>query len=214
VASATTSSGNVVYRHKADPKRALDKRVANDVTLTLEPIAEWSGDPLAGGRQSAAKTGTEGVSPKSNDNSDAWMVGFTPQVSAAVWVGTGFNKPIFNSDGQPLYGANLPGQTWKLFMDTYLAGKPEMALPTKQLISSDGKVPTPTPTFTPVASSSAPTSKTPKPTFTVTSGFPTPTPTPTTTTPLPSPTKSSPTPTTSTSSPAPAGTGVVRSPGG
>ena len=64
-------------------------KVANDVGVTLAPIANWSGVPLADGRPSAAKTGTEGIQsgPASGQNSDAWMVGYTPQVSAAVWVG-------------------------------------------------------------------------------------------------------------------------------
>jgi membrane peptidoglycan carboxypeptidase len=135
---------------------------------------------------SAAKTGTEGVSPKSPNNSDAWMVGYTPQVSAAVWVGTGYNKSIFNSAGLPLYGANLPGQTWKLFMDTYLAGKPKMLMASDQMIDAHGDVPPPTPTYTPPPPPS--TSHTPSPTFSITSGFPTPTPTPTTTTPTTTPT--------------------------
>ena len=88
----------------------------------MKPIASYSGVGLANGRQSAAKTGTVGLDSKTTNNSDAWMVGFTPQVSAAVWVGTGLSKPIYNSDGSPLYGANMPGKTWKLFMDKYLSG--------------------------------------------------------------------------------------------
>ena len=51
------------------------------------------------------------------------MVGFTPQVSAAVWVGTRqLTKPIYDAHGKPMYGRDLPGRTWKLFMDTYLDG--------------------------------------------------------------------------------------------
>jgi membrane peptidoglycan carboxypeptidase len=174
VQKATSSDGEVVYSHSGSSRQGIDKRVANDVTLTLEPVAAYSNDALAGGRVSAAKTGTEGVSPKSNDNSDAWMVGYTPQVSAAVWVGTGYNRPIYNSAGLPLYGANLPGQTWKLFMDTYLAGKPNLPMATKQLIAENGGVPQPTPSFTPKPSPS--TSSSPKPTFSVTTGFPSPSP--------------------------------------
>jgi membrane peptidoglycan carboxypeptidase len=193
VQKATSSDGAVVYSHKAKSTQALDKKVANDVTLTMEPVAAWSNVPLADGRMSAAKTGTEGVAPKSPNNSDAWMVGYTPQVSAAVWVGTGYNKPIFNSAGLPLYGANLPGQTWKLFMDTYLAGQPKMQMASQQMIDTNGDVPAPSPTFTPTPT---PTSHTPKPTFSITTGFPSPTPPPSTSTPAPSPT---PTPTDSTS---------------
>jgi membrane peptidoglycan carboxypeptidase len=176
VDKATTSAGDVVYQHRSHAEQAIDKRVANDVTLTLKPVAAWSNDALDGGRESAAKTGTAGVSSNSANNSDAWMVGFTPQVSAAVWVGTGLREPIYNSAGQPLYGANLPGQTWKRFMDLYLANQPKLSLPDKQLIAANGEVPTATPTPTPTPSK---TSKTPKPTFSITTGFPTPTPPPT-----------------------------------
>jgi membrane peptidoglycan carboxypeptidase len=180
VQKATASDGEVVYTHHGSANQAIDKRVANDTTLTLEPIAAWSDDPLANGRPSAAKTGTEGITKKGSfDNSDAWMVGFTPQVSASVWVGTGLSKPIFNAAGQPLYGADLPGKTWKLFMDTYLAGKPALKLPSKQLIAANGGKPKPSPTFTPKPTQS----KTPKPTFSITSGFPSPTAAPSTSTP-------------------------------
>jgi membrane peptidoglycan carboxypeptidase len=177
VQKATSSDGAVVYAHKATSKQAIDRKVANDVTLTLEPVAAWSGDALANGRVSAAKTGTEGISPKSPNNSDAWMVGATPQVSAAVWAGTGYHKPIYNSAGLPLYGADLPGKAWKLFMDTYLAGKPKQHMATRQLIAANGSTLQPTPTYAPPPTTAAPTSNPPKPTFSVTTGFPTPTPT-------------------------------------
>ncbi|MDT4941402.1 MAG: hypothetical protein QOJ34_1491 [Pseudonocardiales bacterium] len=210
VQKAVGSDGSVVYTHKSDETQAIDEKVANDVTLTLEPIADWSGVPLAGGRVSAAKTGTEGISPTSPNNSDAWMVGYTPQVSAAVWVGTGYSRPIFNASGSPEYGSDLPGHAWKLFMDTYLAGKPNIPMATEQMIDAQGEVPPTTsaaPSTIPVTSSS---SSSAKPTFTVTSGFPssssrptptrtTPTPTPTRTTPTPTPTTPTPTPTTSAS---------------
>jgi membrane peptidoglycan carboxypeptidase len=180
VQKATASDGEVVYSHHSSAKQAIDKRVANDVTLTLKPVAAWSNDALSSGRESAAKTGTEGITKKnSTDNSDAWMVGYTPQVSASVWVGTGLSKPIYNANGQPLYGADLPGKTWKLFMDTYLAGKPMLKLATKQMIAANGSVPKPSPTFTPPPTKS----KTPKPTFSITSGFPSPSAPPSSSTP-------------------------------
>jgi membrane peptidoglycan carboxypeptidase len=155
VAQATDSNGNVVYRHQIAGERAIDGKVANDVTLTLKPVAAYSGDPLTGGRVSGAKTGTEGISGTTN-NSDAWMVGFTPQVSAAVWVGSGNSTvPIVNAAGRPEYGADLPGKTWALFMDTYLAGQPMLPMATKQLITGGQNESTPTPTPRSSASSSS-----------------------------------------------------------
>ena len=64
------------------------------------------------------------------------MVGYTPQVSAAVWVGSGNSTtPIVNAYGAPEYGRDLPGKTWALFMNTYLAGKPNLPMATKQMIT-------------------------------------------------------------------------------
>jgi len=181
VASAADSDGNVVYTHRGNTAQAFDPKVANDVTLTLEPIAAYSHFGLAGGRPSAAKTGTEG-NGKGRNNSDAWTVGFTPQVSAAVWVGSGDNGSIFNAQGNPEYGSDLPGRTWKLFMDTYLKDKPKLSLPDKQQITTTsghtaaqlGVTPTPGPTPTPDLSAATPT---PEPLATPTPS-PSPTPTP------------------------------------
>ena len=101
---------------------------------------------LSGGRPSAAKTGTEGIETGKHKggNSDAWMVGYTPQVSTAVWVGSGNSTtPIYNSYGAPSTAATCPGATWKMFMDTWLAGKPAQPLPTKQQIRHAGAARTP-----------------------------------------------------------------------
>ncbi len=166
VQKATDSGGDTVYQHKKDPARTIDPKVANDVTLTLEPVAAWSGDPLANGRVNAAKTGTEGI-PGTTQNSDAWMVGYTPQVSAAVWAGSGNSTtPIYNSFGAPEYGSDLPGKTWQLFMNTYLGGRANLPMATKQLIT--GGVST-----APVSPKPTPSTSAPKPSFSRSTGFPT-----------------------------------------
>ena len=161
VQTATAANGAVAYQHKSAPKRVIDKRVANDVTLAMKPIANYSGVDLADGRESAAKTGTEGVG-KGDNNSDAWMAGFTPQVASVVWVGTGYNRPIFNRYGKPLYGSGLPGKTWQRFMDGYLKHKKMKSLPDTQEIGTDGKnpgaEPTQQPTYTPTTPENTPSS--------------------------------------------------------
>lgn len=157
VQKVTTGTGAVIYQHKTTGSRALDPRVANDVTLTMQPVASWSNDPLANGRTNAAKTGTVGIqSSSAGANSDAWMAGFTPQVAAAVWVGSGNSTiPVVNSAGNPLYGANLPGRTWKLFMDTYLSSVPNTPMATTQQVGA--VVPTSAPPSTPTSAPSTPT---------------------------------------------------------
>jgi membrane peptidoglycan carboxypeptidase len=199
VQEVTDAQGHVLFRHKDSSRRAMDPRVANDVTLTLKPVAEFSGVALDG-RQSASKTGTEGIpsGPDAGKNSDAWMVGFTPQVSTAVWVGSGNStQAIYNAYGGNEYGRDLPGKAWKLFMDSYLADQAAMPLPSGQQITTgqDIYTPPPTPTTTPTTPPSTP-DRTPTTTPT------TPSPTPSTSvSPLPPITASPTAPTTPTSPP-------------
>ena len=51
------------------------------------------------------------------------MIGATPQLATAVWVGTEDNAPLTNAWGASIYGSGLPSQIWKATMDTALSGK-------------------------------------------------------------------------------------------
>src|SRR6201991_2384551 len=67
-------------------EQRIPKDVADNVTAAMQPIAAYSrGHTLAGGRPSAAKTGTTQLGD-TDANRDAWMVGFTPSLATAVWV--------------------------------------------------------------------------------------------------------------------------------
>jgi penicillin-binding protein 1A len=66
------------------------------------------------GRPVAGKTGT------SNDNRDAWFVGFTPQVSTIVWVG--FDSQV--SLGSAETGANAALPIWIDYMGRVLSRLP------------------------------------------------------------------------------------------
>ncbi len=188
VQKVTDSAGRVVYQHKDAGRRALDPRAVNDTTLAMEQVASSSGIAPTDGRPVAAKTGTVGIADSDNA-SDAWTVGFTPQVSVSSWAGSNSQAPIYDAAGNPMYGRENPGAAWQLFMQSYLSGKPMAPLPTTQQVGVGSDLPTasPTPTSTPTSS---PT-RTPTPSPTRTS---TPTPSPTrTSTPTPSLTHSKPT---------------------
>jgi membrane peptidoglycan carboxypeptidase len=184
VAQVLDSAGSVLktVNGSEHADQAVPADVANDVTYALEGVAAYSKRPLEGNRPVAAKTGTQGLN--STDNSDAWMVGYTPSISTAVWMGTQGAAPIENTLGNIIYGSGLPGQIWQEFMNTVLEGTPKESLPAKSIIKGDTGKGVAAPT------SSAPartTSKAPK----TTSQEPRPTTTPT-------PTSSSSTPTTTT----------------
>ena len=196
VQRVTDAAGNVLYEHPATGQRVLNGAVANDVTYSMEPVAGYSGDGLAEGRPSAAKTGTQQFG-ETNFNSDVWMVGFTPQISTAVWVGSDKPGPLKDAAGKPLYGRGLPGLTWKAFMDAYLQGKQQAALADTVKV----KPAPPPPTSRPPATTTPPPTTpptTPPPTTTPPPSSPTPSPTPppTSTKPNPPPTRPTPPPTT------------------
>jgi membrane peptidoglycan carboxypeptidase len=184
VARVTDSEGAVLLESGGDAgEQVIDPDVAHDTTFAMEGVAQYSRRSLDGGREVASKTGTQGLN--ASENSDAWMVGFTPSLSAAVWVGNDNpNDPIENASGQIVYGAGLPGAIWQQFMDTVLAGTPEEDLPNSPRIRGDtgqGVAAPQTqapPTTQAQPTQAAPTSQAPDP-------APTPTPTPTTAPPPP-----------------------------
>ncbi len=68
-------------------------------------------------RPVAAKTGT------TNDSKDAWTLGYTPSLSAGVWVGNTIPSPMKGG------GNKLAGQIWNRFMAESLKGTPVEQFP-------------------------------------------------------------------------------------
>lgn len=123
-------------------EQRIEKKVADNVTAAMQPIAGYSnGHNLAGGRPSAAKTGTVQLGD-TGANRDAWMVGFTPSLSTAVWVGTTEGtKPLENKWGSPIYGSGLPSDIWKTTMDGALEDTENESFPKPEDIGGYAGVP-------------------------------------------------------------------------
>jgi membrane peptidoglycan carboxypeptidase len=160
VQRVTDSSGATLLEYNGDGgKQVIDPNVASDVTYALEGVAAYSHRSLDGGRPVACKTGTQGLDEV--NNSDAWMVGYTPTLSTAVWMGTEKRDPIINANGRIIYGSGLPGAIWQQYMNTVLAGTPVEELPKAPLIKGDtGQgVPAPVTTTSAAPTSAAPTTQ-------------------------------------------------------
>jgi membrane peptidoglycan carboxypeptidase len=136
------NNNTVIYDgdQQAGSKAAFDAdpgnnaKIARNVTESLLPIPKSSNVPCDGDRQCAGKTGTHGcdaVPGKTTkaDNCAAWMVGYTPQVSTSVWVGSDDNSAIKNNKNKIIFGSGLPGQVWQKFMNSYLKGKDKVQFP-------------------------------------------------------------------------------------
>ncbi|WP_081764589.1 transglycosylase domain-containing protein, partial [Corynebacterium jeddahense] len=124
VEKVVDANGEVLYQVDNNyTERRVSEQVADNVIQAMQGVVGYSNATLAGGRPSAAKTGTAQLGDTGN-NKDAWMVGSTPQLALAVWVGTADNtSPIFNEWGGNMFGSNTPAKIWKDILDTELEGQ-------------------------------------------------------------------------------------------
>jgi len=81
------------------------------------------------GRPAAGKTGT------TSSFRDAWFVGYTPDLVAAVWLGNDDYTPMNES-----YGGNIPARIWARFMKAALARTPphEFPFPADEVVKASG----------------------------------------------------------------------------
>ena len=100
------SDGKVLYEHHSHSKQVIDEKAAYLTTNILEDVlVSGTGGGMGIGRPAAGKTGT-------TDNFvDAWFVGYTPNLSTAVWVGDDNNTSI-----DYMYGSGYPLSIWHDFM--------------------------------------------------------------------------------------------------
>ncbi|WP_285750147.1 transglycosylase domain-containing protein [Lentzea sp. NBRC 105346] len=157
-----------------DPDPTKSQDLADNVTEVLKEIPKKN-IACAGGRECAGKTGTHELPESKDQNSKAWMVGYTPSLSASVWVGKDQgNLPITDrKTGGPIFGSGIPGQIWKKFMDAALNGTPVEKFPKAHLLNrseppkiTPSNTPSQTPSNTPTRTTDPNASEPTKPTQT------------------------------------------------
>ncbi len=112
----------------ASCSQVMTAEAADQVSLTLTTALSSSGTGrgaiLAAGRPAAGKTGT------TDDMDNAWFVGYTPSLSAAVWLGHSdgyyaMNRQVIGGRYYAtMYGSDAPAPLWKTYMDAALTGTP------------------------------------------------------------------------------------------
>jgi len=110
-----------IYREIPARADVLDQTVADEVTAALtEVVRRGTGQQARIGRPSAGKTGT------TQNHADAWFVGYTPQLAAAVWVGfpTGEIPMVPPATPFAVTGGTWPAWIWSRFASAALAGVP------------------------------------------------------------------------------------------
>jgi penicillin-binding protein 1A len=110
----TNARGEVIESNQPEPTPVMSAAGAFLLTSMLEDVIKHGTGTRANiGRPAAGKTGT------SNDYKDAWFVGYTPELSAAVWIG--FDDMRRSLAGE--FGGRASAPVWKRFMSSALSGR-------------------------------------------------------------------------------------------
>lgn len=122
------TDGNPVPVPDAGCHQAITSELAAGVTYGLSQVWKGTGskmEKLPDGRPASGKTGTTTL------NEHTWFVGYTKQMSTAVWVGDpnarrSMNKQTINGKyfKNGPYGASIAGPAWSDFMIPASAGMP------------------------------------------------------------------------------------------
>ena len=118
----TAYDGAVLEEYHPEVTDVIPPEVARTMTAMLEEVVQFGTGVRAKelGRPSGGKTGT------TNDFTDAWYIGFTPQLTAGVWVG---NDDKRVSLGKKETGARAALPIWLEFMQGAMRGAPAEDFP-------------------------------------------------------------------------------------
>ena len=109
------ADGRVLYRAPPPVRtKVLERQQADVVNFCLQQVVQrGSGTGAQFGRPFAGKTGT------TQDFGDAWFVGYTPKLTAAVWMGypEGNARKMVNVRGRKVNGGSFPASIFKRFME-------------------------------------------------------------------------------------------------
>ncbi|WJS02966.1 transglycosylase domain-containing protein [Roseibium aggregatum] len=117
-----TVDGKTLYSRSGDGRgRVIDRRLVGEMNMMMsETLVTGTGRKarLESGRPAGGKTGT------SQDFRDAWFIGYTGNLTTAVWFGNDDNSPTRKASG-----GGLPATVWKEVMDASHEGLPVADLP-------------------------------------------------------------------------------------
>ncbi len=124
------SNGNKIYEDRPRKKIALSENTAYLITDMLRGvIMRGTGRGAMIDRPVAGKTGT------SSDNTNAWFVGYTPDLLASVWIGNDAQRIPIEIDGNPI-GSGTAARIWGAFMKKALVNTPPSDFPVPSGITS------------------------------------------------------------------------------
>jgi membrane peptidoglycan carboxypeptidase len=126
ITSISTAAGKSLKVPKTSCSQAMSELTADTINTLLKGVVDSGTGEAAGltSRDNAGKTGT------TDARKNAWFVGYTPNMSGAVWVGSPSqqvemeNITIGGTYHAKVFGGQVPGPIWKDAVSGALDGKP------------------------------------------------------------------------------------------
>ncbi|TEB14845.1 Penicillin-binding protein 1A [Pelotomaculum sp. FP] len=108
------ADGIILDQHVSKQRSAMKATTAYLITDMLRSVIQsGTGTGAQIGRPAAGKTGT------TDEGKDIWFVGYTPELTAAVWIG--YDTPTSMPQA---YGGMYPAKIWQEIMSKALSGLP------------------------------------------------------------------------------------------
>jgi penicillin-binding protein 1A len=112
-------NGNVLDRFDSERKEVISQATAYTMCRMMEGTVDIG--TAAGLRNRIGVTEMGGKTGTTNSNSDAWFIGYTPQLLAGVWIGC--DDRFISLDGGLGNGGKSAAPIWEYFFNKALADK-------------------------------------------------------------------------------------------
>jgi penicillin-binding protein 1A len=112
-------NGNVLARFDTERKEVISQTTAYTMARMMQGPVDFG--TAAGLRNRLGISEMGGKTGTTNDNSDAWFMGYTPQLMAGVWIGC--DDRFIHLEGGLGYGAQAARPIWEYFFNKVLGDK-------------------------------------------------------------------------------------------
>jgi penicillin-binding protein len=120
----TDSNGKVIYEHELKPSTVFSEQTSYLMTDMMKTvISQGTATDLMSKFKSYGKIQISGKTGSTQDDADAWFMGFTPDITTGVWIG--YDQPInklTSKNGQTNHAKSI----WALMMNSAVEKKPEL----------------------------------------------------------------------------------------
>lgn len=124
----TDNQGKVIYQHEYKPSRVYSEQTAYLMTDMLRTvISQGTATDLMTKFKYYKKVAVSGKTGSTQDDADAWFMGYTPDITVGVWAG--YDQPVnkLNKNG----GTYRAKTIWAMIMNEAYEKRPEL-FPNKQ----------------------------------------------------------------------------------